>query len=139
MTSSTAIFWPVLAQVLLTYAVYFLVSARRIGAVKAGRAKVSDFRVPSIEPEPSATAARNLVNQFELPVLFYAACLSLFVTGGAGTAAIVAAWAFVAARAVHAYVHVTSNRVRLRRRLFIASLAANAVQWLLLAVHIATS
>tara|TARA_R110002020_G_scaffold96186_25_gene230633 strand:- start:2278 stop:2697 length:420 start_codon:yes stop_codon:yes gene_type:complete len=139
MTSSTAIFWPVLAQVLLTYAVYGLVSARRLGAVKAGTAKVADFRVPSIEPEPSATAARNLVNQFELPVLFYAACLSLHVTGGAGTVAIVAAWAFVAARAAHAYVHVTSNKVRLRRRLFIASLAVNAVQWLLLAVHLATS
>ena len=51
--------------------------------------------------------------------------------------AIVAAWAFVLARAVHAYVHVTSNRVRLRRRLFIASLAVNLVQWLLLAIHIA--
>jgi len=137
MTSSTAIFWPVLAQVFLTYAIYMVVSARRLGAVKAGTAKVSDFKVPSIEPEPSATAARNLVNQFELPVLFYAACLSLYVTGGAGTVAIVAAWAFVLARAVHAYVHVTSNRVRLRRRLFIASLAVNLVQWLLLAIHIA--
>ena len=137
MTPSTAIFWPVLAQVLLTYAIYMVVSARRLGAVKAGTAKVSDFKVPSIEPEPSATAARNLVNQFELPVLFYAACLSLYVTGGAGTVAVVAAWAFVLARAVHAYVHVTSNRVRLRRRLFIVSFAINFVQWLLLAVHIA--
>ncbi|MDP2118517.1 MAG: MAPEG family protein [Hoeflea sp.] len=137
MTSSTAIFWPVLAQVLLTYGIYMVVSARRVGAVKAGTAKVADFRVPSIEPEPSATAARNLANQFELPVLFFAACLSLYVTGGAGTAAIVAAWAFVLARAAHAYVHVTSNRVSLRRRLFIASLGVNCVQWLLLAIHIA--
>ena len=137
MTPSTAIFWPILAQVLLTYGIYMVVSVRRVGAIKAGTAKVSDFKVPSIEPEPSATAARNLVNQFELPVLFYAACLSLYVTGGAGTVAIVAAWAFVLARAVHAYVHVTSNRVRLRRRLFIASLVVNLVQWLLLVVHIA--
>ena len=81
--------------------------------------------------------ARNLSNQFELPVLFFAACLSLFVTGGAGLAAIVAAWAFVLARVVHAYVHLTSNRVRIRRRLFIVSLAVNLVQWLLLAIHIA--
>lgn len=136
MTSSTAIFWPVLAQVLLTYVIYIVVSVRRLGAVKAGAAKVSDFRVPTIEPEPSATAVRNLANQFELPVLFHAACLSLYVTGGAGAAAITAAWAFVIARAIHAYVHVTSNRVRLRRRLFIVSLAVNCVQWLLLGVHI---
>jgi len=137
MTSSTAIFWPVLAQVLLTYVIYVLVSARRVGAIKAGTAKPSDFRVPSIEPEPSATAARNLSNQFELPVLFFAASLSLFVTGGAGLAAIVVAWAFVLSRAAHAYVHLTSNRLRIRRPLFIVSLLVNFVQWLLLAIHIA--
>ena len=137
MTSSTAIFWPVLAQVLLTYIVYLTVSSRRLGSVKAGTAKASDFKVPFIEPELSATAARNLTNQFELPVLFFAACLSLYVTGGAGMAALVAAWAFVLARAVHAYVHLTSNKVMLRRRLFIVSLAVNLVQWVLLAVHIA--
>src|SRR5690606_24413589 len=88
MTSSTAIFWPVLAQVLLTYVIYVIMSSRRIGAVKSGLARPSDFKVPSVEPEPSATAARSLSNQFELPVLFFAASLSLFVTGGAGTAAI---------------------------------------------------
>ena len=137
MTSSTAIFWPVLAQVLLTYVIYVTVSARRIAAVKAGTAKPSDFKVPSIEPEPSATAARNLSNQFELPVLFFAASLSLFVTDGAGLVAVVAAWAFVLARAAHAYVHLTSNRIRIRRQLFIVSLAINFVQWLLLAIHIA--
>lgn len=133
---STAIFWPVLAQVLLTYGVYMLVSSRRVGAIKAGRAKVSDFRIPMVEPEPSATAVRNLSSQFELPVLFYAACLSLFVTGGAGFAAIAAAWAFVLARAAHSYVHLTSNRIRIRRPLFILSLVINLVQWLLLAAHI---
>jgi hypothetical protein len=137
MTSSTAIFWPVLVQVLLTYVIYVMVSARRIGAIKAGAAKPSDFKVPSIEPDPSATAVRNLSNQFELPVLFFAACLSLFVTGGAGLAALVVAWAFVLARVAHAYVHLTSNRLRIRRPLFIVSLVINLIQWLLLAIHIA--
>ncbi|MDF1606818.1 MAPEG family protein [Hoeflea sp. YIM 152468] len=137
MTNSTAIFWPVIAQVFLTLIIYTMVSSRRIAAVKAGAARPSDFKVPSIEPEPSATAARNLSNQFELPVLFFAVCLSLFVTGGAGLAAIVLAWAFVLTRVVHAYVHLTSNRIRIRRLLFIVGLAVNLIQWLLLAIHIA--
>ncbi|MCY0150230.1 MAPEG family protein [Hoeflea sp. G2-23] len=137
MTQSTAIFWPVLAQVLLTYAIYMLVSARRIGAVKAGNARPSDFRIPAVEPAPSAAVVRNLSNQFELPVLFYAACLSLYVTGAADTAAVVASWMFVLARIAHSYVHVTSNRLRIRRPLFILSLVINLVQWLLLAFHIA--
>ena len=137
MTTSTAIFWPVLAQVLLTYVIYIMVSSRRIRAVKEGAAKPSDFKVPSIEPEPSATAARNLSNQFELPVLFFAACLSLYVTGGAGVAAIAVSWAFVLARVAHAYVHMTTNRIRRRRVLFAVSLVINLVQWVLLAIHIA--
>jgi hypothetical protein len=137
MTSSTAIFWPVLAQVLLTYVIYVMVSTRRIGAIKAGAAKPSDFKIPSIEPDPSATAVRNLSNQFELPVLFFAACISLFVTGAAGLAALVVAWAFVLSRVAHAYVHLTSNRLRIRRSLFIVSFGINLVLWLLLAVHIA--
>lgn len=137
MTSPIAIFWPVLAQVLLTFVIYALVSSRRIGAIKAGAAKVADFRVPSIEPEPSATAARNLSNQFELPVLFYVACISFYVTAGAGTVAVLLAWAFVLSRVAHAYVHVTSNRVGLRRKLFMVGFAINFIQWLLFAIHIA--
>lgn len=136
MSTSTAIFWPMIAQVLLTYAVYLLVSSRRIGAVKAGLAKPSDYKVPFVEPEPSAAVARNLVNQFELPVLFYVACLALYVTGGAGIAAVAVAWAFALARAAHCYIHVTSNRVRLRRQAFIVSILINLVLWVMLAIHI---
>jgi hypothetical protein len=44
---------------------------------------------------------------------------------------------FVLARVAHSYVHVTSNRLRIRRPLFILSLAVNLLQWLLLAFHIA--
>jgi hypothetical protein len=116
-----AIFWPMLVQMLLTFAIYGLVSLRRIGAIKSGQAKASDYRIPSIEPEPSATAARSLINQFELPVLFYAACLVLFVLGAAGQLAVFLAWLFALVRIGHAYVHVTTNRLRYRRPLFIAS------------------
>ncbi len=131
-----AIFWPVLVQMLLTFGVYGLVSLRRIAAVKSGQAKASDYRVPSIEPEPSATAARSLINQFELPVLFYAACLILFVLGAAGQAAVIAAWLFALARIAHAYVHVTSNRLRLRRPLFTASFVFAFALWALIAARL---
>lgn len=136
MSDSTAIFWPVVAQALLTVAIYILVSVRRVRAVRTGKANASDFRIPHIEPEPSATAARNLANQFELPVLFYVVCISLYVTGGATQAAVALAWAFVVARIVHALVHVTTNRLRHRRPLFISGVFINAAQWLMLAVHL---
>ena len=115
-----SIFWPMLVQALLTFAVYGLVSYRRMSAIKSGTTKPSDYRIPTVEPESSATAARSLINQFELPVLFYAACLVLFVLGAANLAAILIAWLFALSRLVHAFVHVTSNRLRYRRPLFIS-------------------
>ena len=132
-----SIFWPMLVQALLTFAVYGLVSYRRMSAIKSGTTKPSDYRIPTVEPESSATAARSLINQFELPVLFYAACLVLFVLGAANLAAILIAWLFALSRLTHAFVHVTSNRLRYRRPLFIAGFFSVLGMWLLIGLHLA--
>ncbi len=133
----TAIFWPMMAQVFLTYAIYIVVSSRRMASVKEGKAKADDFRIPVTDPAASATAARNLSNQFELPVLFFAACLSLFVTGGAGPVAVLVAWGFVLARVAHSLIHVTSNRLRYRRPAFVVGFVLNLLLWGLLALNLA--
>ncbi|KQS91137.1 MULTISPECIES: MAPEG family protein [unclassified Rhizobium] len=138
MPTSTAIFWPVIAQVGLVFSIYFLMMRRRFGAVRAGTAKAQDYKIPTIEPAPSATVARNLINQFELPLLFYLVCVMLYVTAGVSQAAIIVAWLFVLSRFAHAYVHVTSNRLKVRQRLFTVGFVLNFVLWVLFAVHIAT-
>jgi hypothetical protein len=135
--NSTAILWPVIAQVVLIHIIYGLMGRRRFGAVRKGTAKPRDFLVPSVEPPDSATVARNLVNQFELPVLFFLVCTLLYLVDGVNIATVVAAWLFVASRYAHAYVHVTSNRLMLRHRLFVAGGVINILLWLMLAVHIA--
>ena len=76
----------------------------------------------------------NLANQFELPVLFHAVCLALFVTGGAGPVAVWLAWAFVLSRYAHAFVHVTSNRIRFRQPMFTLGFLALGAMWGLLAL-----
>lgn len=134
---ATAIFWPVIAQVALTIAIYLLMARRRFGAVRSGKVEARAYKVPIIEPEPTATVARSLVNQFELPVLFYVVCILLFVTAGTSLVALALAWLFVASRCAHAYVHVTSNRLMLRQRLFSAGLLIIVALWVLFAVHIA--
>lgn len=137
MPTSTAIFWPVIAQVALIHVVYFLMLKRRYRAVRAGLAKPQDYWVPAIEPAPSATAARSLINQFELPVLFFLVCIVFYVTAGVNHAVLAVAWLFVISRFVHAYVHVTSNRLWLRQRLFATGFVFNFVLWVLFAAHIA--
>jgi hypothetical protein len=131
-----AIFWPVLLQAALTFAIYGLMSARRMESIRDGKAKTADFRIPTVEPEPSATVARSLINQFELPVLFYTACMVLFVLGAAGQLAVFAAWLFALSRIAHAYVHVTSNRLRLRRPLFISGFVSAFALWALIGARL---
>jgi hypothetical protein len=136
--TTTAIFWPMIVQAALTFAVYVIMSRRRIEGVRLGRAKPADFKVPSVEPEYSATAVRNLTNQFELPVLFFVVCLSLQMTAGVNYIAVLIAWVFVISRLLHSYVHMTSNRLRIRRPVFIVGVIACLLLWVWLAVHLLT-
>jgi hypothetical protein len=131
--NQTAIFWPMIAHVALVYGIYALMFMRRKSAVQAGKAKVSQFRENQSEPDESLFVRNNLANQFELPVLFHAGCLALFAVGGATFAAVVLAWLFVASRYAHAYVHVTSNRIRYRSQLFTVGFVVLAVMWAMLA------
>ena len=135
--ASTAILWPLVLQTALIYIVYVLVSIKRKESVAAGEAKATDFRVPQTEAERSAVAIRNLSNQFELPVLFYVVCILFHITSGADIVVVVMAWTFVLSRFAHAYVHLSSNRIRHRRPLFIVGYAANAVLWIWFAIKLA--
>jgi hypothetical protein len=135
--NQTVIFWPMLAQVALIYAVYFLMFVRRKEAIKAGSVKISQFRENRDEPPQSLFVRNNLANQFELPVLFFAVCLAFYVTAGASLATVALAWIFVASRFAHAAIHVTSNRLRYRQPAFTLGFLALLVLWLLFAVHIA--
>ncbi|QKD04352.1 MAPEG family protein [Mesorhizobium loti] len=134
--NQTSIFWPMLAHVLLIYIVYCVLGRRRYGAVKSGEAKVGQYKVRSTEPASSATVAANLVNQFELPVLFYVLCLTLHVTNGVNYLTLALMWIFVASRYVHAWVHLTSNNLLLRNRSFVVGAVVILLGWIWFALHL---
>ena len=134
--SGAAIFWPMIAHVVLVVALYALLAIRRGAAVKAGQAKVSQFRENLNEPQTSLFVKNSLASQFELPVLFYIACLSLHVTGGDGWLAVVLAWLFTLSRYAHAFIHVTTNRIRQRQPAFTAGFVALIGLWVVFAVHV---
>ena len=136
--NQTAIFWPMLAHVLLVYIVYAVMAKRRYGAVRSGQVKASQFKVRGIEPEVSATVSNNLMNQFELPVLFHALCLALYVTNGVNYLTLILLWIFVVSRYVHAWVHLTSNKVPQRHNAFVAGVVALGLCWVWFALHIAS-
>lgn len=135
--NQTAIFWPMILQVVLIYGVYGLISVRRRAAVRAGSVKISQFRENQNEPLESLFVRNNLANQFELPVLFFAVCLAIHATAGTSYLTVTLAWFFVLSRFVHAYIHVTSNRVRYRQPAFTFGYLVLLALWIVFALHIA--
>lgn len=134
--NQTAIFWPMIAHVALVFGIYVLTFRRRKAAVQAGSARISQFRENQNEPAESLFARNNLANQYELPVLFHVVCLALYAVAGAGLFALILAWIFALARYVHAYIHVTTNRIRYRQMVFLVGFVALGLMWLLLALHL---
>ncbi len=139
LTYTTAIFAPMIAHVALVYGLYFLLVRRRMALVKTGEAQASAFRELRDEPTKSLLVRNSIANQFELPILFHVGCLALFIAEADNEVALILAWLFVISRYVHAYVHVTSNRLRWRMPAFLFGYATLGLMWLWLLVWIAFS
>jgi hypothetical protein len=123
-----AIFGPFLATMLLTLVVWLYMYIRRISFIMSRGISSQDLAVPGalaqLSPPAVSNPSDNLKNLFEIPVLFYALALYLFVTKQVDVPYLDAAWVFVAFRALHSAVHCTFNLVILRFYLYlIATLA----------------
>jgi hypothetical protein len=126
--AQTAIFGPFFATMLLTLLVWVYMYIRRIRFITMNNIDPKDLAVPGalaqLSPAEVSNPSDNLKNLFEIPVLFYALALYLFVTSQVDVTYVSAAWIFVAFRALHSVVHCTLNLVMLRFYLYlIATLA----------------
>ena len=105
--------WPMLAMVGLVLAVWVRLYLTRIPEMK--RRRIHPQQVKSnramVDTMEDQRAADNFRNLFELPVLFYAACLAALATGVESTLALGLAWGFVATRVAHSLIHCTYNKV----------------------------
>ncbi len=128
---------PLMVQVALTFVVGFWMAAGRVAAVRARKVHPRDIalREPNW-PQPLMQLQNAFLNQLELPVLFYLLTVLALITRTADLWFVVPAWIFVALRLVHAYVHVTSNRLPRRAVLFLAGAAVLCVMWIIFAVRI---
>jgi hypothetical protein len=139
--SQIAILYPVFTQVLLTLAVATLLFAARVRAVRTMDRKrgTPDLALGKASwPDDAAKRAANYINQFELPVLFYAVTAFAMLSGGADAVMVLLAWAFVATRLVHAAIHIGPNKVRWRFPAFGLGFLVVAVMWVKLFLHVLT-
>ena len=70
-----------------------------------------------------------MMNLLELPLLFYIACLTYFVTDRVGDGALALAWTYVGLRIAHSAIHLSYNRVRHRLVAFAASNVVLVMFW----------
>ena len=118
---------PVLALMVLTLLVWLVMYVRRIGAMRALRIPAQALSTPdkrSLLPEAVNRPSNNLVNLFEMPVLFYALCLLLMVGNQVDALYVQLAWAYVGLRALHSLIQCTANIVIWR---FVAYLLSSLV------------
>ena len=137
MSPTEATIWPMIAHVALIFGLYMLLSLRRMRAVREGRARAEQFRENREEPGESLVVRNAIASQFELPLLFYAVSILLFLVDADNPVTVAGGWLFVALRYAHAFVHVTSNRLAYRRPLFIAGFAVLGLLWVWLGAWLA--
>ena len=126
------IFRPFFVMMALTFIVWCAMYVRRIAYFKTHRIPPQKLatpeRVADIVPEQVRYPADNLRNLLELPVIFYALCLYLYVTGSVDSLFVSAAWVYVGLRAIHSAIHCTVNIVMQR---FLVHIASSFVLWLM--------
>ena len=103
---------------LLTLAVWIYMYVRRTSYLLCEKIDLRTVDAPekaaSVIPEKVSLASHNLRNLFELPVIFYAICLYLFMSDSVDRIHLLAAWSFLAFRVVHSLIHCTYNKVEHR-------------------------
>lgn len=124
-----AIFSPFFGTIFLTFLVWVYMYVRRIRFILSLKISAKDLTTPGklaqISPPEVSNPSDNLKNLFEIPVLFYALLLYLYVTKQVDVVYVNAGWIFVVFRLLHSIVHCTFNFVMLRFYLYL--FAAGAV------------
>ena len=136
---ATALLYPVFALIALTVVLHSMMAFARVRALKSGEVKVDDI----VLGQPNWTAratqiANSYHSQHELPVLFYVLVAFILITSKADYVFVLLAWAFVALRLVHAFIHTTSNNINQRFPAYAAGLFILVVMWVLFGVRIVT-
>jgi hypothetical protein len=109
----------------------------RTRSVVSGQTKMRDIAVDnSAWPYDVLKIANNFNNQFQIPMLWYAAVGLMLVTGLADWIAVALSWAFFASRAAHSFIHTGSNVVRQRFRVFVFGFFIVIALWLWFAIRL---
>jgi|SRR5665213_3364688 len=135
----TKIFAPFIGVMLLTLVVWLYMYARRLPYIitsKLTPQQLTPAEFARLSPPQVANPSDNLKNLFELPAVFYAVALYVYLTHQVDTPYLIAAWVFLGFRILHSLVHCTFNYVPLRFWLYAISALALWLMVLRIAVAV---
>jgi hypothetical protein len=121
------IFQPFVATMLLTVVVWVYMYGRRLAFIFSSGLdpkRMTPLELARNSPPQVSNPSDNLKNLFELPTVFYAVILYLYVLHQVDVAYVVAAWGFFLFRVLHSLVHCTFNFIPLRFALYVISAGA---------------
>ncbi len=135
--SIQAVLLPVFVQVALTFGLLYWQGYVRVGHTRRGEVKLRDIALRQANwPEQATKLGNAFLNQLEIPILFYALVAFALLTRKADLVFVVLSWLFVLSRLVHAYIHVTSNRVSRRFFAYTVGTLTLLVMWVIFALRI---
>lgn len=131
--------YPLLIQVGLTFLVWVRMYYTRLGEMN--RKKIDPQSVATRAQgravlTDSAPASDNFANQFEMPVLFYAAIMLALTLMLQDVMIVTFSWMFVTLRIAHSAIHLTYNNVEHRFTAYVLSSLALFGIWVRLAWYV---
>jgi hypothetical protein len=127
---------PVFIQILLTSVVMILMGRRRIQAAKNKEISITAFQTMDLRGanEQVIATSRNFDNQFQMPILYLFSVVFTLQLGLADLTFLLLGATFVALRIWHSWIHVGSNILRQRFRVFLLGCVVLWVIWIRLVV-----
>jgi len=109
------IIYPTLLNVILIFLLYTKNTLDNRKAIKSKSLKMSYFKAYSGKvPDYIAVSRQTLKNQFELPILFYFLISIILYFDQVFLIDLFFAWLFVISRYLHAYIRLSSNKIKHR-------------------------
>lgn len=121
---------PLFLHVILIFLVGVRSLRARTKSVRTGQTKLSDIAVSSGSwPRRVQAIGDNFDNQFDVPMLWYSVCGLLISTGLVDVFQVVLSWIFLLTRIGHTAIHIGSNDVPSRMRVFVAGFFVILAMW----------
>ncbi len=131
------ILYPLYGMVILTICRWALVLLALVRQVSAGNLKIEFFELynGTGAPPDITKTTRHLSNLFEMPTLFYVACLTALLLKLDSAFLIYIAWAYVVIRSIHAFIHLSYNKVFHRLTAFLLSNFLVIAMWVIIIIQ----